>query len=387
MRRTSQTGPSGTRASSAVPGPSRAARRPPAPSLSAAGPSLLRAQRLGHRWPPVQRATLSVPTSETDDYDTIVSEAKLFHANQGEGVFYDVGNDDAEGSTADETHLDAFGHGNPVSIGDYNPETFADLVAEKRETLGLAAVNSVTLHSCESSTPLSLEDESTALQQKYKAYEGKSFVDRLHQAFFDKYYSFIEVSGFGGETYTDREGQTRLLKTGKTDKDYRRDMDAAKRLDVTSGGTANQDRVAAQYFQPVGSGMGTSGAGTAATFGLEAWAAPPQGLLDRFDLELENAQYLTDNDVRTVLNAILKDRFEDRAEPGEIWRNEEGILSGPQLDADDEGEEDAELPERTLLSGEAVTDRNRSYSERNTVGKIEGAHTDQPHSSLPTRGA
>jgi hypothetical protein len=364
----------------------KAASLPPAatrPSSGLAPASLLqRAERLGHHWPPragagpgsaaaplVQRATLSVDTPGTNDYAQIVADAKRFHRQQGQGVFYDVEEDEVEGATANETHLDAVGHGNAAQIGSYSPPEFAQLVSEKRDKLGLAAVSSVTLHSCEAASALDVSELEDDVADKYRAFNGQSFVERLHREFLDNYFSHIEVSGFAGETFTDREGQTRLLKTGLSESDYRRDDQNARRLDAERGGHTEQDRVAAQYFQEVDAEKKTVGAASAASFGLVAWGATPESLLQSFDLELESRQYMTPDDVRTVMNAILRDRFEDRAEPGEVEDDPGHLLREEVV-----GKGSKARTVKKLLSGEEVQDRTRRDDEDEPVEKIAGAH-------------
>lgn len=359
---------------------------PPAPTRPGPGPApaslLQRAERLGHRWPPrageratsaeaplVQRATLSVDTPGTDDYEQIVADAKRFHSEQGQGIFYDVEEDEAEGSTADETHLDAVGHGNAAQIGRYSPPEFAKLVSEKRGKLGLAAVASVTLHSCEAASALDVSELDEDVAAKYRAFNGQSFVERLHREFLENYFSHIEVSGFTGETFTDRQGRTRLLKSGMSESDYRRDDRNARRVDAERGGHTEQDRVAAQYFQDVDAGKKTVGAESAASFGLVAWEAAPESFLRDFDLELESKDYMTEDDVRQVMNAILKDRFEDRAEPGEV-ENDPGHLLREEV----VGEGSKARTVKKLLSGEEVQDRTRRDDEDDPVEKTAGAH-------------
>lgn len=368
MRPTRPQHPPG-RQSAAAPtgaGPSPAAPRP-APSPAPAS-LLRRAERLGHRWPPagvakageappLQRATLSVDTPGTNDYEQIVADAKRFHAQQGEGVFYDVEEDETEGATANETHLDAVGHGNAAQIGRYSPPEFAKMVSENRGKLGLAAVSSVTLHSCEAASALDITELEEDVAEKYKAFAGQSFVERLHKEFLENYFSHIEVSGYAGETFTDRLGRTRLLKPGMLESDFRRDDRNARRLDAERGGHTEEDRVAAAYFQDAGAGKKTAGAESAESFGLVAWEAVPEDLLSRFDLELESRQYMTEADVRLVMNAILKDRFEDRAEPGDVEDDPNHLLAGGKL-----------------LSGETVEDRTARHEDDEPVDKITGAH-------------
>jgi hypothetical protein len=271
---------------------------------------------------PLQRATVSSRYSgeEEESYNGIVSDATLFHNSFGTGVLFD---DDADNVKSDkgaegDDHVDVFGHGNSIVVGRFTPDVLAKRIKDKKETLNLTDVKDVTLHSCESAVPLDLSQEGEETRQKYKSIEGTTFAQRLHEVFLNEYQSYTETEGFVGETVTDRLGNSRVLKVGKTMKDFNRLRKIAVRADQERGDEMHtkEDDVENDFFEKLGEKKTRFGSESLEVyFGREEWKRETE----------------TSEDEREQMSEYLKWCWQQSAEKeetfetlsGEKWKLEE----------------------------------------------------------------
>jgi hypothetical protein len=163
----------------------------------------------------------------------MVEEATRFHRSGGTGQLFDDDNDRIIEGTADntDTHVDVFAHGNQAQVGDYDVSGLKTALGRWKDTLSLAAIHSVTLHSCESGT-----EHPTS---------GRRYGDLLHESFREGQ-EYVDVTGFSGETVTDRTGATRVLKEGKKLKEWNRQ---SRLLEGEALGILEDD-----YLEPEGTG-------------------------------------------------------------------------------------------------------------------------------------
>lgn len=93
--------------------------------------------------------------------------------------------------------------------------------------LKLSALGTLNLHTCESAVPLSLEGASVSMLAKYGEFENTILAQRVNELFFAKG-QYVVVTGYKGSVFTDSDGNSRILKEGKTEKNYKSARNAAE---------------------------------------------------------------------------------------------------------------------------------------------------------------
>jgi hypothetical protein len=231
--------------------PRTAIKIPPFPShlTSKAAPTSLRASlraaapsRPSHGGT-VQRATVTLKyTGESEEsYADIVSDAKKFHASLGKGVLYDAENSEvlSTKSAVKDGHVDVFAHGNYQQVGDFSTGQLRAFLDENLGVLGIAALKSVKLHSCDSNATPDEDAEDT-----------RPFAKKLFEEYLDDN-QFVETEGFAGHAVTDSAGHSRVLKNPAQEEAYRRAMKPRVGVELDTSA------VETQYLEGRGTGSGS----------------------------------------------------------------------------------------------------------------------------------
>ncbi len=262
---------------------------------------------------PVQRVTLTTRHEKEQDqsYQEIKADAAKFHNAFGTGVLFDLSSNTrvSEKPAASDTQVDVFGHGNAMTVGDLSASALAQTIKDKRRDLRLADVEKVTIHACESGTPLDTSGLSEERRARYREFENVSLADQLHRAFLENHHAYVEVDGFQGETVTDRAGRTRVVKEGKDMNSYRIARREALRKDQArnDGTELEQDQVENDFLEALGGKRVVSG---------------PATLLDQ------------GTTTRTEMNEVLKWRWRETADRGETFTTLGGEQWGAREDED-----------------------------------------------------